>query len=81
MKNCVFPFVLLTDIVLEIITIDEDANTQIKENNLFNDCITSVILKNNQKIHVLSVDSLLLEEEKRKTSEFVKTAENRIQNI
>lgn len=71
----------LVDEVKDILSVSEENLLPVRGKQVFNDCIKAEIALDNHHVHLLSVDHLLLKEERRRIAELQAMAQQRLDKL
>ncbi|MBI2504469.1 MAG: chemotaxis protein CheW [Candidatus Latescibacteria bacterium] len=72
------PLALLVDEVTDLLSVDQKALVQVREDQVFNDCVEAEIDLGDRTLHLLSPDRLLLEEERQRVAALREAAQERL---
>ncbi len=81
LKNGGFPLALLVDTLLQVAAIPGDAFLPVRDKSCFNDCAEAEVAQEAQRVHVLSPERLLLEEERRRLAELQAMEQRRLEEL
>ncbi len=72
------PLALLVDEVNGVFSVSAEDLLPVRETDLFNGCVEAEVVLNGQTVHLLSLERLLLEQERRRIAEFQALEQQRL---